>query len=157
MMALFWGSKTGTGPAGAASLSAAADADADGDAQGGQSQQQQSPYAPLSEQQRQQLRQQVLQWLTGPEPTPASLAPLPLTNMRQLREVLYACKVSSLGIYGGESKDGNKEGRRRAWGGQSMGDMSQSRGKLAEQDGHADQSIALLLQPSACLSCLVSL
>jgi hypothetical protein len=92
MMAMFWGSKTAAGPAGAASLSAAADADADADAQ-----QQQSPYAPLSEQQRQQLRQQVMQWLTGPEPTPASLAPLPLTNMRQLREVLYACKV---GLWG---------------------------------------------------------
>ena len=47
-----------------------------------------------SEAQREQLRDLVRQYLELPDLYPASLSPLPLTSARQLREVLYAFKVT---------------------------------------------------------------
>lgn len=66
-------------------------------------------YAPLSLAQRQRLKQQVLTWLQHqhqpskagtdlqqpPQQELSSLAPMPLHNVRQLRELLYAYKVGA--------------------------------------------------------------
>lgn len=74
-----------------------------------------SKYAAFSLTQRQQLKQQVLAWLQQPPQQPStggqdggqqlqqqelgdSLAPVPLHNMRQLRELLFAYKVSQFAV-----------------------------------------------------------
>jgi hypothetical protein len=58
------------------------------------SRQEQWQHTAYSQAQREQLRDLVRQFLDLPDMYPASLSPLPLTSAGQLREVIYAFKVS---------------------------------------------------------------
>ncbi len=59
-----------------------------------QQQQTQPQYAPFNEAQRAQLRSLVLEWLAREEADGApSLAPLQLSSVRMMREILYMLKV----------------------------------------------------------------